>query len=297
MISIAIAARFSECNIESIDTKLHTYAHSGDVKGLREVLLSTSSAKSGSNGNLINKRNHLGCTALRLAATCGHADCVDILLSHGAKTDIADIKGQTPLFVSVKNGHIKCVETLLRHGANPEGDDDVVYSPLYIAAMNGYNEILQLLIKYGADLSQRRIRVDRSFRNDPLQIAIAYHHYNCCKTLLCAGYDANAVVSMYTMYHVADKHKCDVKFLKLLYEFGVHFFTRDQKGKYPWELEPFETKDSAICSKYLISIKENSRSLLSACRLTIRKSMRDIKRMNQLCLPVYLLDYLNYKHL
>ena len=43
---------------------------------------------------------------------------VELLLAHGAQTDIQDNQGQTPLHLAARNGHRLIVEELLKNGAD-----------------------------------------------------------------------------------------------------------------------------------------------------------------------------------
>lgn len=57
--------------------------------------------------------------ALALAAKFGHTDVVNLFLAFGAKVDLADERGLTPLMQTVGRGHIDTVKLLLQAGADP----------------------------------------------------------------------------------------------------------------------------------------------------------------------------------
>lgn len=60
----AIAVQFKNCeDFKSADTELHVASYEGNTALVKEILSRSPSRE------IINKRNHLGCTALRLAAT------------------------------------------------------------------------------------------------------------------------------------------------------------------------------------------------------------------------------------
>jgi ankyrin repeat protein len=48
----------------------------------------------------------------------GHEECVELLVNNGAKIDVFDENGQTPLHWAVKNGHAHIVKLLLKYGAS-----------------------------------------------------------------------------------------------------------------------------------------------------------------------------------
>ena len=58
-----------------------------------------------------------GCTALYVAAQCGHAAVATALLKAGARVDLARDDGATPLFFAALKGHAAVVTALLDGGA------------------------------------------------------------------------------------------------------------------------------------------------------------------------------------
>ena len=70
-------------------TPLHEAVASGKAEVFDYVLKRAGNAH-------VNCRANGGCTPLHLAASCGHRDCVNILLEHGADTAMIDEHGKTP---------------------------------------------------------------------------------------------------------------------------------------------------------------------------------------------------------
>lgn len=65
-----------------------------------------------------------GLTALHCAASRGHTDCIDTLLTLcGACPDVIDSNGCTALHYAVTLGHADATALLLAHGANPDRQD------------------------------------------------------------------------------------------------------------------------------------------------------------------------------
>jgi ankyrin repeat protein len=59
-------------------------------------------------------------TNLVVASYFGHEAVVKPLLQKGAKLEVKDEEGQTPLFYARKGGHVAIVELLLQKGAERE---------------------------------------------------------------------------------------------------------------------------------------------------------------------------------
>ena len=92
---------------------------------------------------------------LHYAAQNGHASCVDLLLSRGARVDEerasrAPLGVFTPLFLASKNGQRAVVDELLAAGADTEVSDGLNPTALACAAMNGYRSIVLALFRAGA---------------------------------------------------------------------------------------------------------------------------------------------------
>lgn len=92
---------------------------------------------------------------LHYAAQNGHASCVDLLLSRGARVDEerasrAPLGVFTPLFLASKNGQRAVVDKLLAAGADTELSDGLNPTALACAAMNGYRSIVLALFRAGA---------------------------------------------------------------------------------------------------------------------------------------------------
>lgn len=62
--------------------------------------------------------------ALHCAASRGHVECVDGLLTLcGCEVDAVDSNSCSALFYAVTLGHADATEMLLEHGANPDRQD------------------------------------------------------------------------------------------------------------------------------------------------------------------------------
>ncbi|KAF5898073.1 ankyrin repeat and SOCS box protein 1, partial [Clarias magur] len=224
------------------DMRLHNAAYVGDLDTIKS-LLQEDSFKQRINEKSVWCCGWLPCTPLRIAATAGHGDCVDFLISHGAEVDLVDVKGQTALYVAVVNGHLDCVRILLEAGADPNGSRHHRSTPLYHAARVGRVDILQELIRFNADvdvdhqLGPRPLFSARTLSTlvvCPLYISAAYHHLRCFRLLLEAGanpdYNYTGPVSREALNRglasclldAVLRHGCEPTFVRLLLDHGAN---------------------------------------------------------------------------
>ncbi|KAJ3601514.1 hypothetical protein NHX12_032482 [Muraenolepis orangiensis] len=91
-------------------------------------------------------------SALRLAASRGHAGCVEELLFRGAEVD-ADPGGSAALHDACVGGHAPCVRLLLAHGAAPDMLTVDGSAPLHLAASAQALECCELLLDGGAEVN------------------------------------------------------------------------------------------------------------------------------------------------
>ena len=98
-------------------------------------------------------------TVLKEATSADNADIVDILLAHGADTNIdeySDDEFISPLYLAVKRGNADIAERLLDAGADPNkmGAYGAMYEhgiPLFCAVSDNNFEMGKLLLRFGAD--------------------------------------------------------------------------------------------------------------------------------------------------
>jgi ankyrin repeat protein len=108
----------------------------------------------------VSQRDHLGRTALHMAAYAGHPNTVELLLAFDAKHSALASDSTTPLHFAAQNGHASVCKLLLKAGAkvNARGTkrND---TPLHLCAFRGHVECLQYLLKKNADVHlKNRVR-------------------------------------------------------------------------------------------------------------------------------------------
>ncbi|XP_063793283.1 ankyrin repeat and SOCS box protein 12-like [Pseudophryne corroboree] len=242
-------------------------------------------------------------TPLRLAASRGSLECLKILLANGAEVDTLDVKAQTPLFAAVNGGHFDCVRELLKAGANPCGSVYNNCSPVLTASRDGNAKILKELLDYGADSNVRSKMTNRTTSSTsctgPLYLAAAYGHLECFKTILHYGAEPNynctdqellkTIKHPITVLEMCLKHCCASHFVKLLIEFGANVYLPD--------IHVNKSLPNSYSLELLARERECPRSLISQCRITIRRILKQVGRLHlieQLEIPLRLVRYLQH---
>nr|CAH7738336.1 unnamed protein product [Callosobruchus chinensis] len=101
-------------------------------------------------GASVESADRDGLTALHCAASRGHTDCMDTLLTLcGASTDVID-----------SNGHADATALLLAHGADPNKQDRKGRSPAHCGCAKGQFETVKLIGTHGANLWLKNARGD-----------------------------------------------------------------------------------------------------------------------------------------
>lgn len=127
-----------------------------------------------------------GFTPLYRAATLGHRECCEVLISHGADVNARDNTQTTPLhWATIKGDRDTCV-FLISKGADVNALDMYGLTPLYRAAMQGNTEICSYLISQGANVNAKG-QADWT----PLHHAVLYSQEAVCALLIRLGADVN----------------------------------------------------------------------------------------------------------
>ena len=99
-------------------------------------------------------KNRYEDTALILAASNGHSECVDLLIDAHADLNLVNKFGKTALVLSAENGFVDIVNSLVCAGANVNLVSKRGLSAIMLAAAKGHYDIVKLLSQYGADIYQ-----------------------------------------------------------------------------------------------------------------------------------------------
>jgi ankyrin repeat protein len=103
-------------------------------------------------------QNKQGDTPLGLAAQLGWAEGADLLLRMGATVDLPNRRGETPLILAVQARDLAMVRLLLSKGANPKRTDNVAgYSALDYAKQDRRSAAVLKLLEAPAAKPAREI--------------------------------------------------------------------------------------------------------------------------------------------
>jgi ankyrin repeat protein len=120
-------------------------ARAGHVKTVREMAEQFP--------GIVNVTSYEGASALLTATEEQRYDMVVLLLSLGAKIDLADEQGATPLITTACTGAVDTMKILLERGAQIESRfGEGLSTPLHCAAHNGNLDCVKLLVENGADV-------------------------------------------------------------------------------------------------------------------------------------------------
>jgi ankyrin repeat protein len=77
-------------------------------------------------------------------------ELVQFFLSHGAKADVRDRRGETPLHEAARTGNVEMVQSLLSHGADVNARTVRGETPVIWARKYGHPELAAMLEKLAA---------------------------------------------------------------------------------------------------------------------------------------------------
>ncbi|KFZ66853.1 Ankycorbin, partial [Podiceps cristatus] len=121
-----------------------------------------------------------------LAATKGHAECLRIMVTHGADVTAQDGAGHSALHLAAKNSHPDCIKRLLQSKCPSDSSDNSGKTALHYAAACGCLLAVQLLCEHKCPTNVKDLD-----GNIPLLLAVQNGHTEVCKYLLDHGADIN----------------------------------------------------------------------------------------------------------
>lgn len=147
-----------------------------------------------------NACNQFDQTPLHAVVKLGRDDWAIRLLEKGAKVDLVDVGGLTPLSCCANSDSDACASIMLQHGANANHIDRSGFTPFHRACVKGATKVARLLLRNGSDVNTA---CDKG--STPLMAAVSfYYHYtfgnkkftdllDLCEAIVCAGCDLNVL--------------------------------------------------------------------------------------------------------
>ncbi|XP_056587436.1 ankycorbin isoform X2 [Triplophysa dalaica] len=133
------------------------------------------------------KLDNEGKSALHVAATQGLAECLGVILAHGADVSLPDASGFTALHLTAKNNHPECAKKLIQSKCALDAVDSSGKTALHHAAASGNAAIVQLLCEHKC-----HVNLKDSDGVTPLLLSARHSDPEICRCLVNWGTDVNA---------------------------------------------------------------------------------------------------------
>ncbi|KAM8960241.1 ankyrin repeat and SOCS box protein 8 isoform 1-T2 [Pelodytes ibericus] len=197
------------------------------------------------------------------------ADCVELLLEHGAHVDSLDGYQRTALHYAAEKDD-SCVEVLLEYGANPNAPDGNQDTPLHWAAFKNMAGCVKALLDGGAKVNARDYNQDT-----PLSWAVMKGNLESVRLLLDYGaqpdttnlkgqYPAGRLVALMGRGLGGDREE---ECLQLLLRANGHLRLRREGG-----VPPEAARDTQLCQR-LVKLCSEPGTLKSLARRVVRASL------------------------
>ncbi|XP_061616390.1 ankyrin repeat and SOCS box protein 4 isoform X1 [Phyllopteryx taeniolatus] len=182
-----------------------------------------------------------GKTPLHVACEVSNADCVGLLLDHGAKVNSLSLSGHTPLHYCITQGSVDCAKLLILKGAkvsipSHNNEED---TPLHTAARFGVPELVALYLAHGApvdsgnSLHETPLMTAAFWAFDTKEQTYSQDHHLVCRLLL----DHKADVNLQEEDNKTALHKaawnCDHILMQMLLKAGADTRAMDINGCSP----------------------------------------------------------------
>lgn len=208
----------------------------------------------------LNVVNADGQTALHLALTRGNVTVAHGLCTRGARSDIQDAQGNTPLHLATTAALARAVLT-----AGPQPLSSVLnangLSPLHVAAAGGrVDVVLELVARQGMDVNSADLTSGRT----ALHHAVRARNRAICELLLEYEADPNAEDhSGYTPLHAAVQYDL-YDIAKLLIDFGADALAQNAYFQSPHDLAlHYGSTEAYLAIESFPSIRTPTKNLLS----------------------------------
>ncbi|KAM9754460.1 ankyrin repeat domain-containing protein 27 isoform 2-T2 [Menidia menidia] len=106
-------------------------------------------------------RDDRGYTPLHVAAICGQAQLIDLLVRKGAPVNATDYHTLTPLHLACQRGYQGVSLLLLHYKANADAQDNNGNTPLHLACMYGHEDCVKALVYYDVQTCRLDLQNDK----------------------------------------------------------------------------------------------------------------------------------------
>uniref|UniRef100_A0A8D2L4N5 Ankyrin repeat domain 27 n=1 Tax=Varanus komodoensis TaxID=61221 RepID=A0A8D2L4N5_VARKO len=130
-------------------------------------------------------RDDQGFTPLHIAAICGQASLIDLLVSKGAVVNAMDYHGSTPLHLACQKGYQNVTLLLLHYKASTEVQDNNGNTALHLACTYGHEDCVKALVYY--DVHSCKLDIGNEKGDTPLHIAARWGYQGIIEVLLQNG--------------------------------------------------------------------------------------------------------------
>ncbi|XP_048461495.1 ankyrin repeat domain-containing protein 27 isoform X2 [Rhincodon typus] len=127
-------------------------------------------------------RDDRGYTPLHVAAFCGQASLIDLLVEKGSAVNATDYHGSTPLHLCCQKGYQNVTLLLLDYKASTEAQDNNGNTPLHLACMHGHEDCVKALVYYHLNTCKLNMTNDKG--DTPLHIAARWGYDGIIQVLL-----------------------------------------------------------------------------------------------------------------
>ncbi|XP_066492882.1 ankyrin repeat domain-containing protein 27 isoform X2 [Tiliqua scincoides] len=218
-------------------------------------------------------RDDRGFTPLHVAAICGQAPLIDLLVSKGAVVNATDYHGSTPLHLACQKGYQNVTLLLLHYKASTEVQDNNGNTALHLACTFGQEDCVKALVYY--DVHSCKLDIGNEKGDTPLHIAARWGYQGIMEVLLQNG--ANPGIPN-RMKETAAQCALNSKILSLM---ELNYLTFERGKSAPQVTEPSRAR-SPQCCEDTISQASSVSSLSSAPAATRQEKKANYKEVRYL---------------